>query len=109
MLKVHDSFPILPRKEFTDQTRVYFASLRNGNAPRLNPKWQIILNLVFAIGANYVHLNEGWSADGHATYQARARAFGLSEAAVACHPDVPQIQSLGLLGFYWLSIGQVNR
>jgi hypothetical protein len=109
MSKVHDSFPILPRREFTEQTRVYFGSLRNGNAPRLNPKWQIVLNLVFAIGANYMHLNEGWSADSHVTYQARARNFGLSEAAVVCHTDVPQIQGLGLLGFYWLSVGQVNR
>ncbi|EMD64151.1 hypothetical protein COCSADRAFT_171218 [Bipolaris sorokiniana ND90Pr] len=109
MSKIHDSFPILPRREFTEQTRVYFGALQSGNAPSLNPKWQIILNLVFAIGANYAHLNEGWLANEHITYQARARAFGLSEAAVASHPDVPQIQSLGLLGFYWLSVGQVNR
>ena len=96
MLKVHDSFPILPRKEFTDQTRIYFGSLRNGNAPRLNSKWQAILNLVFAIGAHYAHLlNERWPALDHVTYQARARAFGLTEAAATSHPDIPQIQSLG--------------
>ncbi|KNG50064.1 fungal specific transcription factor domain-containing protein [Stemphylium lycopersici] len=110
MLKVHASFPILSRKEFTDQTRIYFGSLRNGNAPHLNPKWQAILNLVFAIGANYAQLlDDRWPAVDHVTYQARARAFGLSEAAVTSHPDVPQIQSLGLLGFYWLSTGQVSR
>lgn len=109
MSKVHDSFPILPSREFAEQARVYFGALQSGNAPSLNPKWQIILNLVFAIGANYAHLNEGWLANEHITYQARARAFGLGEAAVASHPDVPQIQSLGLLGFYWLSVGQVNR
>jgi hypothetical protein len=39
MSKVHDSFPILPRKAFEDQTRMYFTALRNGNAPRLSPKW----------------------------------------------------------------------
>ncbi|KAF2624217.1 C6 transcription factor-like protein [Macroventuria anomochaeta] len=110
--KVHDSFPILPRKTFEDQFRKYFTALQNGNAPRLSPMWQAILNLVFAIGAKYSHLSKAsWRADerDHLIYQARARAFGLNEFTLTRHSDVPQIQSLGLLGFYWLSIGQVSR
>ncbi|KAF3048120.1 hypothetical protein E8E12_010551 [Didymella heteroderae] len=112
MSKVHDSFPILPRKTFEDQFRKYFTALANGNAPRLSPKWQATLNLVFAIGARYSHLSKAsWRADvrDHLIYQARARTFGLSEQTITHHPDVPQIQSLGLLSFYWLSIGQVSR
>jgi hypothetical protein len=112
MNKVHDSFPILPRKTFEDQFRKYFTALQNGNAPRLSPKWQAILNLVFAIGAKYSHLSKAsWRADerDHVIYQARARAFGLNETTMTSHSDVPQIQSLGLLSFYWLSIGQVSR
>lgn len=112
MSKVHDSFPILPRKTFEDQFRKYFAALSNGNAPRLSPKWQAILNLVFAIGAKYSHLSKAsWQADArdHLIYQARARAFGLNESTMTDHPDMPQIQSLGLLAFYWLSVGQISR
>jgi hypothetical protein len=112
MSKVHDSFPILPRKTFEDQFRKYFKALANGNAPRLSPKWQAILNLVFAIGAKYSHLSKAkWQADerDHLMYQARARAFGLNETTMTNHSDVPQIQSLGLLAFYWLSVGQVSR
>lgn len=112
MSRVHDSFPILPRKTFEDQFRKYFAALSNGNAPRLSPKWQAILNLVFAIGAKYSHLSQAsWQADArdHLIYQARARAFGLNESTMTVHPDVPQIQSLGLLAFYWLSVGQISR
>ncbi|KAJ4994504.1 C6 transcription factor [Stagonosporopsis vannaccii] len=112
MNKVHDSFPILPRKTFEDQFRKYFTALSNGNAPRLSPKWQAILNLVFAIGAKYSHLSKAsWQADArdHLIYQARARAFGLNESTMTVHPDVPQIQSLGLLAFYWLSVGQISR
>lgn len=112
MLKVHDSFPILPRKPFEDQFRVYFAAVQNGNAPHLSPKWQAILNLVFAIGAKYSHLVKAdWQADkrDHLVYQARARAFSLNESTFTSHADIPQIQSLGLLAFYWLSIGQVSR
>lgn len=112
MLKVHDSFPILPRKPFEDQFRVYFRALQNGIAPRLSPKWQAILNLVFAIGAKYSHLVQAsWQADerDHLIYQARARTFGLNETTITSHSDIPQIQSLGLLAFYWLTVGQVSR
>lgn len=112
MSKVHDSFPILPRKTFEDQFRKYFTALQNGNAPRLSPKWQAILNLVFAIGAKYSHLSKAsWRGDerDHLIYQARARAFGVNDSTMTSHSDVPQIQSLGLLAFYWLSIGQVSR
>lgn len=112
MSKVHDSFPILPRKTFQDQFRKYFKALTDGNAPRLSPKWQAILNLVFAIAAKYSHLSKSkWQANesDHLVYQARARAFGLNDTTMTVHSDVPQIQSLGLLSFYWLSIGQVNR
>lgn len=112
MSRVHDSFPILPRKTFEDQFRMYFTAVQNGKAPRLSPKWQSILNLVFAIGARYSHLVKApWRADerDHLVYQARARSLGLNEAVITSHPDLPQIQSLGLMAFYWLSTGQVSR
>jgi hypothetical protein len=112
MSKVHDSFPILPRKTLEDQFRKYFTALVNGNASRLSPKWQAILNLVFAIGARYSHSSKAsWRADArdHLIYQARARTLGRYDTTITNHPDVPQIQSLGLLAFYWLSVGQVSR
>ncbi|KAF1852037.1 C6 transcription factor-like protein [Cucurbitaria berberidis CBS 394.84] len=112
MLKVHSSFPILPRKVFEDQFRKYFTALRNGNAPRLSPSWQAILNMVFAIGAKFSHLIQAnWQDDerDHLIYQTRARAFGLNQTTITTHSDLPQIQSLGLLAFYWLSVGQVSR
>ncbi|KAL6703588.1 hypothetical protein ACN47E_009533 [Coniothyrium glycines] len=112
MLKVHDSFPILPRKLFESQFRIYFRALQSGNAPRLSSKWQAILNLVFAIGAKYTSLVKApWQADArdHLIYHSRARFFGLNETTIMNHADIPQTQSLGLLAFYWLSVGQVNR
>lgn len=112
MSKVHDCFPILPRKTFEDQFCKYFTAVQKGNAPRLSPKWQAILNLVFAIGAKYSHLSKAsWRGDDrdHLIYQARARAFGVNDSTMTSHSDVPQIQSLGLLAFYWLSVGQVSR
>ncbi|KAF2131108.1 hypothetical protein P153DRAFT_211176 [Dothidotthia symphoricarpi CBS 119687] len=112
MAKVQDSFPILARKFFEDQFRRCFTAVHNGNAPQLNPMWQAILNLVFAIGAKYSHLvKASWRADerDHLIYQARARAFGLNESTITNHSDLYQIQMLGLLAFYWLTVGQINR
>jgi hypothetical protein len=98
METVHDSFPILPKEQFEDEFQKYFKAVRAGNAPRLSPKWQAILNLVFAIAAKNSHLVKArWRADerDHIIYQARARVFGLNEFALTSHPDVPQIQVAG--------------
>lgn len=110
--KVHDSFPILPRTTLEHQFRSFFTALESGNTPRCNAKWQCTLNLVFAIGAKYSHLSKAsWRGDerDHLLYLTRARKCSLDDAPIDTHPDIPQIQSLGLLAFYWLSVGQVSR
>ncbi|KAF1963092.1 hypothetical protein CC80DRAFT_105298 [Byssothecium circinans] len=112
MDKVHDNFQILPKKLFQDQCYRYFkTSQEGGTASRLNPKWQAIVNLIFAIGAKYTHVNTGWQAnhEDHLIYQARARSFGWNNTTLTQHPDLPQIQVAGLLAFYYLSVGQISR
>ncbi|KAF2177730.1 hypothetical protein K469DRAFT_742461 [Zopfia rhizophila CBS 207.26] len=102
MDKVHNSFPILPRRQFEDQFRKYFEALRNSTVLGPNHKWQAILNLL---------VKAGWRADerDHIIYQARARTFGWNEATLTQHPDFPQIQVARMLSFYYLSVGQVSR
>lgn len=112
MLHVQDSFPILSRKILDDQVRTYFAAVRNGHPLDTTPRWRCILNLVFAVAAKHSQLAKSkWRASehDHLVFQARATAFDLSGTSITNDPDVPQIQALGLLAFYWLSIGQVNR
>ena len=112
MEKVHDSFPILPRKLFEEQCRKYFDALKQNCAPRLNRKWQAILNLVFAIGAKYSHLAKpSWEAhpQDHLLYRTRACHLAWNDSSLGQHPDLPQIQVAGLLAFYYLSIGHVSR
>jgi hypothetical protein len=111
MARVHPTFPIIDPEAFEDQLREYFEAVRSGNLLR-SPKCQVIPNLVFAIGAKYSHVaKEDWRGDvsDHIVYQARARAFGLNIDDVLKHPSLLQIQELGLLAFYWLSVGQVSR
>jgi hypothetical protein len=108
---VHGSFPILPKRAL-DGFRQYFEAVGNRPTSRLNPKWQAILNLVFALGAKYSHLVQApWQAGerDHLIYHAKARLLGMTEMHLTSHPDVPQIQVAGLLAFYYLSIGQVSR
>ena len=114
MEKVHDSFPILSMKVFQIQVVRYFQAVDAGRTARLAPKWRAILNLVFAIGARYSNLYDpNWAHDkdrfDHTVYQARARKVGWNNATLSQHPDLPQIQVGGLLGFYFLSTGQVSR
>jgi hypothetical protein len=112
MVRVHDLFPILSRTCFQNQFQRCFAALRSGHGLQLDPQWQVVLNLVFAIGAKYLHfVNSGQESDGrdHSVFQARARAFGVIEAGVTNHSDRYHIQILGLLAFYWLSAGHINR
>ena len=112
LLKVHDSFPILPRATFESQFRMYFTALQHGNPPRLTPKWQANLNLVFAIGAKYSLLaDDGQHVDrcDHSVFQARANALSSDEIEQTESVNVPQIQYFLLLAFYHLCIGQVSR
>lgn len=113
MSKVHDSFPILSPRLFQDQFRRFQAALNSNNAPQCSSKWQAILNLVFAIGANHLcRMGHGGNVDenNHVNYQLRATWLDLNDTIAMTSPsDIPQIQKLGLFAFYWVSTGQINR
>lgn len=65
---VQPTFPILAKKPFLNQFYHYYAALARGAPYKLPQKWQVMLNLVFGIGAVYSHLVEPeWQADGKAT------------------------------------------
>lgn len=82
MQTVQSSFPILSQKTFTKQFYHYYNSLARGAPIPLPPKWQSMLNQVFAIGAVYSHLTEAdWSEDerDHLIYHNRAWALSLND------------------------------
>ncbi|KAF2106648.1 hypothetical protein BDV96DRAFT_457194, partial [Lophiotrema nucula] len=109
---VHDSFPILPKTSFTDQFQQYCASVARGRPISVPEKWLATLNLVFAIGAQYLHLTDAvWRAGqwGHEIYHYRAHVLGIMGSPLVSNPDLMQVQITALLGFYFMSIGRVNR
>ncbi|KAF2829918.1 hypothetical protein CC86DRAFT_285140 [Ophiobolus disseminans] len=112
MSKIHDSFPIFPCKIFEDKFLRYLAAERQQTSLPSSKRWEAILYLVFAIAARMSHLTKAsWRGAeyDHLVYQARAKHLGLSEVSVFNPPDLQQIQGLGLLAFYWMSVGQVSR
>ncbi|KAH7078360.1 fungal-specific transcription factor domain-containing protein [Paraphoma chrysanthemicola] len=108
----HNSFPFLAKRAFTHQFYHYYAALNRGKPYDPPQKWQAQLNLVFAIGAVYSHLTAAeWRGDerDHLIYHSRAWALSLKDPWWFSHPDLPQMQITGLLSFYYLSIGHINR
>jgi hypothetical protein len=109
---VQDSFPILSRTSFKSQFHQYYLCIGQG-APVLVPqKWLAILNILFAIGSQYSHLEDAeWKADDrdHIIYLSRAHILGQSGPALGSHPDLMQVQTTALLALYFLSVGRVNK
>jgi hypothetical protein len=112
METIQNSYPILAKKTFVTQFYHYYSAVARGAPYPLPRKWQAMLNLVFAIGAAHSHLIEAvWRADerDHSMYHSRAWALSLKDPWWFSHPDLPQTQITGLLAFYYLAIGHVNR
>ncbi|KAF7595316.1 hypothetical protein BBP40_006565 [Aspergillus hancockii] len=104
---VHPSFPIIGISTFASQFQAFFhnPSLKPGN------KWLAILNLIFAIGAKYIHLSNAErkkDREDHSLYFLRARILSL-EGQLLHHSDLQQLQVEGLASFYMLAAGQINR
>ncbi|KAF2703841.1 hypothetical protein K504DRAFT_507750 [Pleomassaria siparia CBS 279.74] len=115
METVHAWFPILP-DSFEDQFYRYVDSMKRQQRYQVPEKWQAVLNLVFAIGAQYSYLTDAaWRGedDDHLLYMTRAvRILGVKDTVmILSAPDLGLIQAsaTGLLSFYYLVIGHVSR
>lgn len=104
---VHPSFPIIGKGVFLGQYRSFYAN------PNVRPgrRWLAVLNLVFAIAAKHSALvanqPQGEYSD-HLDYFARAWRLSVDNVLLD-HPNLQQVQVEGLVAFYLLSTGQVNR
>ncbi|KAJ8110533.1 hypothetical protein OPT61_g6653 [Boeremia exigua] len=112
MQSVQNSFPFLAEKTFVNRFYQYYASLQHGTPYSVSRKWQATLNMVFAIGAVYSQLIKAdWQADDrdHLIYHSRAWSLSTQDPWGFSNPDLPYVQVTGLLSFYYLSIGHINR
>ncbi|RMZ85474.1 hypothetical protein DV737_g768, partial [Chaetothyriales sp. CBS 132003] len=108
MTRTHPTFPIVGKRTLAAQ----FQRVFSGKSPRPPDKWLAIINTIFAIGAQYSHLIQAdWRGDegDHLIYFTRARLLGVTGESAFEHPDLQSIQIMGLMSFYFLTVGQVNR
>lgn len=105
---VHPSFPIIGKRTFSSQYRTFMQE------PTSHPgeRWLAILNLIFALGARYsqlVRMEGRGDARDHLIYFSRARLLSMNGTTIFSHPDLQQVQVLGLTAFYLLATSQINR
>lgn len=115
MSTVHDSFPVLDRADLERHLHQHYHAAGQSSPPEPSSsvrKTQGLLNLVFAIGAVYAHLqNMPWQGDArdHLLYHARACRLVFNDTWWYTHPDLFRLQATALLSMYYLAVGQVNR
>jgi hypothetical protein len=109
---VHPFFPIISKSLLCAQIQNFFDSFARPATLALGDKWIAILNVIFAIAAKHAHLiNAPWrgKADDHMMYLTRARLLSMNSESLFEHPSIEQIQVEGLISFYLLASGHVNR
>lgn len=109
---VQDSFPILLRSSFMETFHELCTSVEHGISHSMPYKWLAVLNLVFAIGAQYSRL-VGQSCHihdlSHLIYVSRAYILGLNTSDLVSYPDLIQVQITTLPALYFMTTGRVNR
>ncbi|CAI6342375.1 unnamed protein product [Periconia digitata] len=110
---IHASFPILPH-DFEEDFKAYIDSIKQHRPLQPPIRWRAILNLMFAIGAQFSHLiGASWQTDDrdHLVYMTRAlRLLELNNTLVAISaPDIALIRATGMLSLFYLVIGHINR
>lgn len=82
---VHLTFPIMST-DIDHQLRIYYESMRSGQAVTFSQRWYAIVNLVFAIGARFSRLIQaGWQSDpsDEILYLSRAyQLLGMRDTAI---------------------------
>lgn len=88
---------------------------REENMPSWSERgWLSVANLVWAVGSRWLMLTSMDSSsvcheESHLIYYARSRAFGLDHRVVFDHPDLEQVQAMGLLASFLLVNNSISR
>ncbi|KAK5188665.1 hypothetical protein LTR96_011517 [Exophiala xenobiotica] len=107
---MQDAFPFVDRESFL---RRVFSYTRVRSVPSWRERgWLALANIVWAVGAKWLQITEldhQEARETHLVHYARARALGLDHRIMFDHPDVDRVQGIGLLAFYLLINGSIDR
>lgn len=107
-----DIFNFIARAQFID--KVAEAIKQPNRLSWENREWLALANLVWAIASKWMHMakldgDDDVAIETHLVYYSRARALGLDHRVQHDHPNTQGVQALGLLSFYLLINGSINR
>ncbi|KAH7405905.1 fungal-specific transcription factor domain-containing protein [Phaeosphaeria sp. MPI-PUGE-AT-0046c] len=108
----HNLFPLLARKTFTSHFNDCYAALASGDSHHSSREWRLQLNLIFAIASVYRLFSSSTGTEmerEHLVYYSRACALNEKKPLWFSRPSLPQVQSTGLLAFYYLITGFIDR
>lgn len=77
-----------------------------------NRRLLALANMMWALGAKFLEitgLDKNGVSEGHSVYYARARALGLDHRIHLDHPNMQLVQGTGLLAFYLMTNGSLQR
>ncbi|KAJ5798291.1 uncharacterized protein N7503_007587 [Penicillium pulvis] len=105
---IHPTFPAIGKLAFISQYRKFYSS------PNVRPgsRWRAVLNLIFAIAARHLLLTSGKPSvefEDDLVFFSRAWHLNMDKEMALEHPDLQQVQIEGLMSFYMLSVGHINR
>lgn len=104
------AFQFIQREEFLSQLDSLLT--RTEHTSWAQRRTLSLVNVVWAVGAKWLQITQlrgQDSVDDHLTYYARARALGLDHRIMFEHPNVEMTQAIGILGFYLLINGSIQR
>ncbi|KAJ6115194.1 hypothetical protein N7486_000972 [Penicillium sp. IBT 16267x] len=105
---IHPTFPAIGKLAFIGQYRKFYSN------PNVRPgsRWRAVLNLIFAIASRHLLLANGKPSvefEDHQVFFSRAWQLNLDKEMALSNPDLQQVQIEGLMAYYMLSVGYVNR
>lgn len=105
---LHGAFHFVDRESFI--TELIAQSAQSSSWP--NPRFLALANMMWAVGAKWLEMcqldHHGVSQE-HSVYYARARALGLDHRIHLDHPNIQLVQGTGLLAFYLMVNGSIQR
>lgn len=105
---IHPIFPAIGKLAFIGQYRKFYS---NRNV-RPGSRWRAVLNLILAISARHLLLTNSLPSvefEDHMVFFSRAWQLNMDKEMALSHPDLQQVQIDGLMSFYMLTVGHINR
>lgn len=114
------AFRFVQRENFLKELKRTYESAARGRLPSWSRRRYLsVANMMWSIGAKWLETRQPKQPrashvdqtpiESHLVYYARARSLGLDHRIQLDHPDIQTVQGLGILAFYLMANGSIQR